>query len=564
MPDASNVAKEQVALLQRLDTLHRADIILHHTDDLGLLLRRFLDLTIEAAQVEAGTLYLVDAEREELVFAVVRGPEGVDVALQGHRMPIGRGIVGHCAQRGEPVWVPEVEHSRHWAREFVDRSGYRPRNVLCLPCKVQERVVGVVQLFDHPSDSPYTEGDLGFLGVLVNDLALKVENARLLDTSRGMVERLRALLDVGVELGATLDRSRLLHLILERVGQLLHAEAATVFELVEGTGDLVLCAGTQVAPHLCGEIRVPVGEGIAGWVAREGQTIVVPDVRQDPRFYPKVDEQTDFVTRSILCTPLAVQEQVPGREGLFRRRVIGVAQAVNKQGDGVFTPTDVEIFEALAQHAAVAMERTRLHQQINEMFTNAIAALAEAIEAKDAYTRGHTRRVTVASVAIADEMGLHAGEVAAIRAAALLHDIGKIGMPDYILHKPGRATEDEMEIIRRHPLDGARILRPLHHLREVIPGVAEHHERYDGTGYPRGLRGEEISLAGRIIAVADVFDAMTSDRPYRRALPAEAALEELRRQGGRQFDPQVVEAFVRVWNQGRVQLPGSEQVEGEP
>jgi putative nucleotidyltransferase with HDIG domain len=562
MGGSSNVAREQIALVQRLDILHRADIILHHTEDLGLLLQRFLDLTMEAAQVEVGTLYLVDEQSEELVFAVVRGPEGVNTALQGHRMPVGRGIVGHCAQQGEAIWVPEVEHSRHWAREFVNRSGYRPRNVLCLPLKIQERVVGVVQLLDHPGDRPYTQGDLGFLGVLVNDLALKVENARLLDASRGMVARLRALLDVGVELGATLDRGHLLHLILERVGQLVQAEAASVFELAEETGELVLCAGTQVPPHLRGEIRMPVGEGIAGWVAREGHTIVIPDVSQDPRFYPKVDEQTDFRTRSILSTPLAVQEQVPGEEGVFRKRVIGVAQALNKRDEGGFTAADVEIFEALAQHAAVAMERTRLYRQINEMFTNAIAALAEAMEAKDPYTRGHTRRVTAVSAAIAEEMGLRPEQVARIRTAGLLHDIGKIGMPDHILHKPGQVTEAEVEVIRRHPLDGARILNPLHHLRDVIPGVAEHHERYDGSGYPRGLRGEEISLAGRIIAVADVFDAMTSNRPYRRALPVETAVKELRSQAGRQFDPQVMAAFVRVWEQGRVPLAGNEPAEG--
>lgn len=548
----NQLLEEHEALQRRLDILHRADLILRQTDDRELLYQRFLELMMEAAQTESGTLYMVDRDNAELVFTVVRGPAGVGKALQGHRMPIGRGIVGLAAKRGEPIWIPAIEHNRHWARDLAERSGYRPHNVLCLPLKAQGRVISVVQLFDHPPESPYTQGDIDFLGVLVNDLALKVENAQLLDSTRQMVARLRALLDVGVELGATLDRDRVLHLILERLGELLNVEAATIFELDEETGELVLCAGTRISPEHLGKIRVPAGKGIAGWVAQHQETVLIPDVRPDPRFYPKVEEQTDLVTRSMLCTPLVIQEQVTGQEGLVRQRVVGVAQVLNKRGDGTFTPADVEIFEGLASQAALAMERARLYRQISDMFTSAIMALTEAMEAKDAYTEGHTRRVTQTSVVIAEEMGLPQADVIRIRTAALLHDIGKIGMPDAILNKVGQVDGQEREIIRRHPLDGERILQPLQHLGEVIPGVAQHHERYDGTGYPRGLRGEEISLDGRIIAVADTFDAMTSSRPYRQALPPERALAELREQAGRQFDPQVVAAFMQAWEKGRI------------
>ncbi|MBN1485101.1 MAG: GAF domain-containing protein [Chloroflexia bacterium] len=551
-PNGPKKTLPQAALLRRLDVLQQADLILHHTEDLDLLLRRFLELLLETTQTESGTLYLVDEQEEQLVFAVVIGPTGVDEALQGHRMPIGRGIVGHAAQKGEPIWLSQIEHSRHWARDLAKRSGYRPRNVLCLPLKAQGQVIAVVQLFDRPAEQPLDENELEFLVGLVNDLALKVENARLLDETREMVARQRALLDVSLELGTTLDRDRLLQLILERIIELLRAEDASIFELDEQKKELVLLKATRIAPDLLGTIRVPVGTGIAGWVAEHGETVLVPDVTQDERFYAKVDQETSFVTRSILCTPLVVQEQVPGQEGLSRRRLVGVAQVLNKKGGGRLSRVDQEIFEGLAGQAAIAMERTRLYQQINELFTSAIAALAEAMEAKDPYTRGHTRRVTAMSVAIAKELGLSAEEVLRIRLAGLLHDIGKIGMPDAILKKAGRVNEEEMAIIRRHPLEGARILQPLHHLQDIVCGVAEHHERYDGSGYPSGLQGEEISLAGRIIAVADTFDAMTSTRPYRQALPAEVARKELCDQAGRQFDPQVVQAFCSAWDKGRI------------
>ncbi len=555
------LTEERSTLLRRLEVLRRADLILHCTADLDLILQLFLDLVMEVAQAASGTLYMVDAEQHQLVFAVVRGPDEVSAALQGHRMPVGQGIVGKCVQRGEAIWVPVVEHSHDWARELAERSGYRPGNVLCLPLKAQERVIGVVQLFDHPSARPYSQAELDFLGVLVNDLALKIENARLLDTSRSMVARMRALLDVGIELGTTQDRDRLLMLILERVCQLLQAEAASIFELEEETGELILRATTSVPPGGMEQVRVPPGVGIGGWVAQHEQTVLVPDVRQDPRFYYQMDEVTSFVTRSILCAPLVVQDPVPGQEGVVRRRVVGVAQALNKQGGQVFTAADVEIFEGLARQAAMAMERTRLYREINDLFANAVMALTETIEAKDPYTQGHTRRVMEVSVAIAEELGLSAEEVSKVRLAALFHDIGKIGMPDAILQKSGQVTPEEMAVIQQHPSRGERILRPLRRLREIIPGVAEHHERYDGSGYPQGLRGEEICLAGRVIAVADTFDAMVSDRPYRRGLPAEAVLQEVRGQAGRQFDPRMVEGLVRAWEKGRLPLPSAARSE---
>lgn len=547
-------SESQAALLKRLEILRRADLILQRASDRTLLLRQFLDLLMESALAASGTLYLVDEERAELVFAVVQGPEEVESSLQNHRMPIGQGIVGKSVQWNERIWVPDVANSRDWAAELSERSGYRPQNVLCLPLRAQERVVGVIQLFDHPAASPYTQAELDFLSMLANDLALKMENANLLDASRRLVARMRALLDVGVELSATLDRDRLLRLILNQVCTLLSAEAASIFEVDEATGELVLSTSTMPPGGQLPALRVPPGEGIAGWAAQHGETVLVPDVSRDTRFYAQTGEAVGFVTRSILCTPLAVQEQLPGQE-VFRRRVIGVAQALNKRHDQPFTREDIEIFEGLARQAAMAIERTRLYRDVNDMFVDMIKALTEAIEAKDPYTRGHTGRVTDVSVIIAREMGLPQDEVFKISLSALLHDIGKIGMPDAILLKPARVTDAELQVIREHPERGERILRPLRHLHEIIAGVVEHHERYDGTGYPRQLAGEAISLAGRIIAVADTFDAMTSDRPYRQGLPAEIVLAEIRHQAGRQFDPQPVSAFLRAWDKGLIVLP---------
>lgn len=556
--NATHSAEQHAALSQRLEYLQRADLILHHIEDMAFLLQRFLELMLEAAQAKSGTYYEVDAERKELTFAVVLGPSGVDKALQGHHIPIGEGIVGHVAQTGEGKWIPQIEHDRHWARDFAERSGYTPCNVICLPLKAQDKVIAVVQLFDLALPHP----DQEFLTGLVNDLALKVENARLLDDYREMVRRQQALLDVAAKLASTLDRNQLLGTILDQIVRLIVADDASIFEL-QGTGEegegeqeLVLLNATRLPPELLGTIRVPLDQdSIAGWVALHGETLLVPDVHKDPRWNPKVDELTSFVTHSILCTPLFVEEQVPGQEGLSRRRLVGVAQVVNKKGGGDFTTADQEIFEGLACQAAVALERVRLYQETSDLFTDAIAALAEAIDLRDPYTRGHTRRVTMTSVGVAQEMGCSAEEVLQIRLGALLHDIGKIGMPDDILKEDGKMTEKNLAQMHLHPSDGARILERMQRLGGTIRrGVAEHHERYDGKGYPQGLQGREISLAGRIIAVADTFDAITSNRPYRKGRPTEVALSIIKEEAGRQFDPEVVQAFLQAWDKGNVAL----------
>ncbi|MDI7252887.1 MAG: HD-GYP domain-containing protein, partial [Actinomycetota bacterium] len=213
---------------------------------------------------------------------------------------------------------------------------------------------------------------------------------------------------------------------------------------------------------------------------------------------------------------------------------------------------------SLASQAAIAIENARLFESLEEIYIEVITALANAIDARDAYTHGHSNRVMEYSVALAEGMGLSPEEVDVIRHASILHDVGKIGIREKILKKPGLLTEEERREMEYHPFIGTRILQSVKLLEPVMPLVYHHHERYDGTGYPDGLKGEEIPLGSRIIAVADAFESMTSDRPYRKALPLEEALAELRRGAGRQFDPRVVEVFLRLVEEGRISVRWSD------
>jgi putative nucleotidyltransferase with HDIG domain len=198
-------------------------------------------------------------------------------------------------------------------------------------------------------------------------------------------------------------------------------------------------------------------------------------------------------------------------------------------------------------------ERTRelaeKNEELQRLFISAIESIVLALQAKDEYTEGHSRRVSVHATAIAREMSLPGGEVENIGMAALLHDIGKVGTKESILNKPGKLTAEEGDHIRSHPLIAASILEPITPLAEVIAYIKHVHEAYDGGGYPDGLTGDEIPLGARIIAVADVFDAMTSPRPYRPAIEEKVVLDHLREEAGKQFDPTVVEAFLKVYRQ---------------
>jgi putative nucleotidyltransferase with HDIG domain len=204
------------------------------------------------------------------------------------------------------------------------------------------------------------------------------------------------------------------------------------------------------------------------------------------------------------------------------------------------------VVASFAGQLAVAIENARLYVDLENTFLGTIGALAAAVDAKDPYTYGHSSEVTEHTIAIAHRMGLSADEIEKLRIGALLHDIGKIGIDGAILNKPGRLTDEEFEIIKGHPDIAANILSSLEFLTEVVPLVRHHHEHYAGGGYPLGIAGEDIPLGARIIAVADAFNAMTSDRPYRTSLAHDVAIRELMKHSGTQFDPEVVRAFLRV------------------
>ncbi len=227
----------------------------------------------------------------------------------------------------------------------------------------------------------------------------------------------------------------------------------------------------------------------------------------------------------------------------LRNEMIGVLNADKRRSGGRFDAHEVKLLYIFASQVAVSVENVRLHENLKEKLLNAVSTLAMALEAKDAYTRGHSQRVSHYSVQIARELGLHEREIEAIRLAGILHDIGKIGIRDEILHKEGKLTEEEWKQIRKHPEVSVSILSRIPDLKGILKIIRHHHEHYNGKGYPSGLVGEQIPLGARILAVTDMLDALISDRPYREKITFMEAVEEIRKVSGTQLDPRIVEAL---------------------
>jgi HD-GYP domain-containing protein (c-di-GMP phosphodiesterase class II) len=538
-----------------IDAIRRANAIAAN-NQLDALLDQMLDLFVEVAHAEAGTLYLYDAATDEMVFKVVKG-DPHSQSMLGTRFPAARGIAGAALHTRVPEFIADVASDPRWDRQFGELSRLRLATMYCLPLIVRDQPVGVVQVFNLPESAVDEDEDLALLQDLGDRMASEIEKTRLLDAAQQREKRLGALVDIISQLTTTLERDRLLTLIMDHARELLEVEATSVWELDQQSRLLRLHVATGERGERLKAVTVPVDQGIIGHVVSTGERVLVPDVTTDPRHNKQVDAESGFVTRSILSVPLRSPSIDLGpQRGKLPESIIGGAQALNKRNGGSFTDDDIGLFEALAGQAATVLQLSRLYNDTQKLFEGVVNVVAGAIDAKDPYTQGHSQRVSDFSVAIAEELGLTREEIYHIKIGGILHDVGKIGVPDAILKKPDRLTDEEMAEMRQHPQKGYDIMRREELrwlLREELPALLEHHERLDGRGYPSGLAGPAaISLIGRIVAVADVFDALTSDRPYRNGMPAEDALAILRRGAGEEFDSNCVEAFCQARAKGHV------------
>ncbi len=351
--------------------------------------------------------------------------------------------------------------------------------------------------------------------------------------SRSAETRLDSLLRVTQAVASEIELDRVLWVAAEQTSRALNAERTTVFVADQADGEL----WSKVAEGLSiREICLPIGRGLTGVVAETGIPLNVPDAHADPRFDPAWDARTGYHTRSVLTYPLK------DREG----EVIGVVQSINKRG-GVFDEHDEDMLSGIAAAAAAALLNAQHFADMRRLTESALETTAAMLDARDPHTAGHTRRVAQMAELLGRKLGFTLQQLAALRVAAAVHDYGKLSVPDAVLNKPGQLTHAEKDLIHDHVSVTRQILANFEFPAPLadVPRIAcEHHERFDGSGYPNGLRTDQISIEGRVLAVADVIDAMTSERPYRPAMAIDETLAYVLEARGTQFDPVVVDAVM--------------------
>lgn len=365
-------------------------------------------------------------------------------------------------------------------------------------------------------------------------------------------DRLSTLMEMAQLINSSLDHEEIRKQAIEATKQVLKVEAASLLLCDESTGELYFDVATGEKGAKLKTVRLKRGEGIAGWVAEHGKPLIITDCAADDRFFKGADKTSGFETKNILCTPVC-----------SKGCLIGVLEGINKQEEEI-SQEDLDLLGTLANYVGVAIENANLYEELKEIFFTTLQVLADTIELRDPYTGGHTRRVHDYSMKIAERLNFSKDRIDSLRLAAILHDIGKIGIKDDILRKPGKLSNEEFAEIEKHCLFAFNVLRPLsamkdafpreavsvwkpHRLvQDMIPGIRSHHEKFNGSGYPDRLQEEAIPIIARIIAISDTFDAMITDRPYRKGLSRETALAELKRNSGTQFDPGLVDIFLTI------------------
>jgi HD-GYP domain-containing protein (c-di-GMP phosphodiesterase class II) len=364
-----------------------------------------------------------------------------------------------------------------------------------------------------------------------------------LSTHAQVKDPLIALVKIGQAVAAEKNIDTLIKTIAEETKTALNADRCTVYLYDKENNELYSKVATGLEDVK--ELRIPADKGLAGHVVQTGETINIKDAYKDKRFNPDVDKKTGYKTKTILCMPIKN----------FNQEIIGVFQVLNKFDEN-FTIDDEDLLIAIASSAGISLENAQLFERQNKMleeqkiiFDSFIETLASSIDARDKITSGHSTRVKMFASLIAREFGMEKNDIYILEKAAALHDIGKIGIRDSVLQKEGKLTPEEYKHIQEHVEITHNILEKIHmskDFQQITEIACSHHEKFDGTGYYRGLKGCDIPFGGRILAVSDVFDAITSKRHYRDKMPIEKVVDIIMKGSGSHFDPLVVEKFLAI------------------
>ncbi|MGD1117916.1 MAG: HD domain-containing phosphohydrolase [Dehalococcoidales bacterium] len=340
---------------------------------------------------------------------------------------------------------------------------------------------------------------------------------------------------------------QMLEQVIKMTQQTLNAAAASILLFRDNNQELYFEAASGPVGKALHQVKLDAQYGIAGQVARTGKPLIVNDVNRSVNFHKMIDDTTGFTTRSLVCAPLTVNHQI-----------LGVMEVLNKRDGTTFGEQDLEALVSVATMTAMAIESSRTHQTMLEAYKSTIRALAGAIDAKDQYTKGHSLRVMEYIVKAGAVLCLSNEELELLEYAGMMHDIGKIAVDSSIINKPGPLSPEEWAIMQKHPETGADLCQEIPFLEKTSEIILSHHEKYNGSGYPNGYKGDDIPLGSRLLAVAEAFDTMTTDHSYRAAMSVEEAVKELNAYAGSQFCPVAVKALISALRLNQIRVPAKD------
>jgi diguanylate cyclase (GGDEF)-like protein len=452
----------------------------------------------------------------------------ISLSLDVLRIQVGTGITGRCAELGEAIVVDDAANCE-FGRQLEGTDPIE-ESLLAVPLRYGTRVVGVI-VVSKLGLSQFDEDEVRLLEVLAGHAAVAVENARLYESARREAESATALLEFGRELATVVELDEIVERVTSLSAEILGSSFTSFW--FERDGMLRLLAEHGHTAEWSARLRDYSFPADALPVDRE------PYI-SDPADYDALVEEAPAQGGSYAVAPFTVD----GRAGC----IVAVVDSPE------FGERELRLLGGLAHQAKLAIANASSYEGLERTFVSTVEALANALEANDEYTSTHARWISDLALKVGQELGLDERTLKRLELGALLHDIGKIGIPSDVLSKPGRLTAQERKVVQTHPELGERIIAPIDRLQAVRPIVRHCHERWDGRGYPDGVGGDEIPLESRIIFVCDAYHAMTTDRPYRHRLSHREALRRLAEAAGTQFDPQVVDVALRVLEQHRHEI----------
>jgi GAF domain-containing protein len=500
----------------------------------GPLLLTIVERATELLHSKNGGFYLYDAERQELELVFF-----TDMDLKtGTRLKLGEGAAGRVALSREPLII---EDYRTWEGHSSQYQDVPFRAILQVPMLYGGELIGVLVVNEYgDSERKFTQEDANLLTLFAAHASSVVYNARLFEQLEERVEQFSTLHSIDMVIGSTTDLRISLQMVLESILHLLKVDAADVLLYHAATLNLEYENGMGfLSNHVRPAIRL--GEKPAGQAALTRQMVEISDLSTAnlPPSFQEMNQHEGFVSYRGL--PVIAKGEVKGVLEIYHRSAL---------------PTNIEwndLFHLLAGQAAIAMDNAMLFNNLEHVnaelqiaYDATIEGWSQAVDLWDSNSSDHIHQMVETTITLAHKMGIPEADLPNIRRGVLLHDVGKMGTPDQILFKPGALNEEEWKVIRQHTTNAYNLLSKIAYLRSALDIPYCHHEKWDGSGYPRGLKEEQIPLAARIFSVVDVSDALAHKRPYREAWPEEKIIAYLKEQSGKQFDPRVVEAYLET------------------